>query len=133
MVLEKTLESPLGRKEIKPVNTKGNQPWIFIGKTGAEAEAPVLWLPDVKSQLTGKKLWCWERLRSRGDGSNRGWDGWMAPLTDSMWVWANSRRQWETRKPGVLQFMRSQRVGHGLATKQRNRSSIAINTFYLYP
>ena len=54
MVLEKTLESPLDSKEIKPVNPKGNQPWIFIGKTGAEAEAPILWPPDEKSQLIGK-------------------------------------------------------------------------------
>ena len=49
MVLEKTPESPLGSKEIKPVNLKGNKPWIFIGKTDAEAEVPILWPPDVKS------------------------------------------------------------------------------------
>ena len=55
VVLEKTLESTLDSKEIKPVNPKGNQPWIFIGRTGAEAEAPVLWPPDVKSQLIGKE------------------------------------------------------------------------------
>ena len=48
------LESPLESKEIKPVNPKGNQPWIFIGRTDAEAEAPILWPPDAKSQLTGK-------------------------------------------------------------------------------
>ena len=54
MVLEKTLESPLDSKEIKPVNPKGNQPWTFIGRTGAEAEAPILWPPDGKSWLTGK-------------------------------------------------------------------------------
>ena len=54
MVLEKTLESPLDSKEIKPVNPKGNQLWTLIGKTDAEAEAPVLWLPDAKSQLIGK-------------------------------------------------------------------------------
>ena len=51
VVLEKTLESPLDCEEIKPVNPKGNQFWIFIGRTDAEAEAPVLWLPDAKSQL----------------------------------------------------------------------------------
>ena len=50
----KTLESPLENKEIKPVNPKGNQPWIFIGRTDVEAEAPMLWLPDVKSWLIGK-------------------------------------------------------------------------------
>ena len=54
MVLEKTLESPLDNKEIKLVHPKGNQPWIFIGRTDAEAEAPILWLPDAKSQLIGK-------------------------------------------------------------------------------
>ena len=54
VVLEKTLESSLGSKEIKAVNRKGNQPWIFIGRTDAEAEAPILWSPDVKSWLTGK-------------------------------------------------------------------------------
>ena len=56
VVLEKTLESPLDSKEIKPVNLKGNQPWIFIGRTDAEAEAPILWPPDTKSQLTWKDL-----------------------------------------------------------------------------
>ena len=54
VVLEKIFESPLDCKEIKPVNPKGNQPWIFIGRPDAEAETPVLWPPDVKNQLTGK-------------------------------------------------------------------------------
>ena len=54
VMLEKTLESPLDSKEIKPVNPKENQPWIFIGSTDAEAETPILWPPDVKSQFTGK-------------------------------------------------------------------------------
>ena len=54
MVLGKTLESLLDSKEIQPVNRKGNQPWIFIGRTDAEAEAPILWPPDAKSQLIGK-------------------------------------------------------------------------------
>ena len=54
VVLEKTLESPMDSKEIKPVNSKGNQPSIFIGRTDAEAEAPTLWPPNVKSRLTGK-------------------------------------------------------------------------------
>ena len=54
VVLEKTLESPLDCKEIQPVHPERNQPWIFIGRTGAEAEAPTLWPPDVKSQIIGK-------------------------------------------------------------------------------
>ena len=56
MVLEKILESPLNSKEIKPVNPKGNQSWIFIGKTDAEAKAPIFWPPDGKSQLIEKEL-----------------------------------------------------------------------------
>ena len=51
---EKTLESPLDSKEIQPINPKGNQPWIYSGKTDAEADALILWLPDAKSQLTGE-------------------------------------------------------------------------------
>ena len=54
VVLEKTLESPLDFKEIKPVHPKGNQSWIFIGRTDAEAETPILWPPDAKNQLNGK-------------------------------------------------------------------------------
>ena len=56
MVLEKTRESPLDSKEIKSVNSKGNKPWVFIGRTDAETEAPVLWPPDSKNQLIGKDL-----------------------------------------------------------------------------
>ena len=71
VVLEKTLESPLDCKEVKPVNPKGNQPWIFTERTGSEAEAPILWPPDSKSQLW-KRLWCWESLRTRGEGVTEG-------------------------------------------------------------
>ena len=56
MVLEKTLESPLDCKEIPPVYPKGDQSWVFIGRTDAEAETPILWPPDTKSQLIGKDL-----------------------------------------------------------------------------
>ena len=56
MVLEKTLKSPFDCKEIKPVNLKGNQPGIFVGRTDPEAETPILWPPDGKSRLTGKDL-----------------------------------------------------------------------------
>ena len=74
VVLEKTLESPLDCRDIKPVNPKGNQPWILIGRT--DAEAPILWPPHVKTWLIGKD-WCWERLKAGGEGGERGWDGWM--------------------------------------------------------
>ena len=74
VVLKKTLKSPLDSKEIKPVNPKENQPWIFIERTDAEAEAPIFWPPNEKSWVTGKRLWFWERLRAWGEGGNRGWD-----------------------------------------------------------
>ena len=81
VVLDKTLESPLYRKEMKPVNPKGNQPWIFIGRTDAEAEAPILWPPDVKSQLLGKypdvgKDWGQEEKRVTEDVMG-GWHHWL--------------------------------------------------------
>ena len=90
VVLEKTLESPLDSKECKPVNPKGNQSWIFIGRTNAEAEGPVVWPPDLKSQLIGKDLDAGKEQRAGGEGSNRGWDGWMASPTHSIWGWTNS-------------------------------------------
>ena len=71
-MLEKTLESPLDFKEIQPVHPKGNKSWIFIGRTDAEGEAPVLWPSDVKSWLTGKdpdagKDWRWEEKGTTED------------------------------------------------------------------
>ena len=116
-LLEKTLESPLDSKEIKPVNPKGNKPWIFIRRT--DAEAPILWPPDEKSQDHWKRSWCWEILRAGGKGNNRGWDGWMASLTQWTWVWISSGRWWRTGKPGMLQSTGSQRVGHNWATEQQ--------------
>ena len=73
VVLEKTLESPLDCK-IKPVNPKGNRSWIFIGMTDAEAEAPILQPPDLKSQHW-KRSWCWERLKAKGERGGGGRDG----------------------------------------------------------
>ena len=64
-----------------------------------------------------KKPWCWERLKAGGEREDRGWDGWMASLTQWSWVWASSVRRWRTGKPGVLQSMGSQRVGHNLVTE----------------
>ena len=84
MVLEKTLESPLESKVIKPVNPKGNQPWIFIGRTGAEAEASVLWPPYVNNWLIGKdpdagKDWRQEERRMTEDEMD---DQWQTDLMD---------------------------------------------------
>ena len=116
VVLEKTLESPLDCKEIQPVHSEGDQPWDFFEKNDAGAETQVLWPPHVKSWFIGR-LWCWEGLGAGGEGDDRGWDGWMASLTWWTWVWVNSRSWWWTRRPGVLQFMESQRVGHDWATE----------------
>ena len=80
------LLSPLDCKEIKPVNPKGNQSWIFIGRIDAESEAPILWSPDAKN-WHWKRLWCRERLKAGGEGDGRGWDGWMSSLTQWTWVW----------------------------------------------
>ena len=90
VMLEKTFESPLDCKEIKPVNPKGNQPWILIGRTDAETQAPTLatWCEELTHW---KRPWCWERLRA-GEEGNRGWDGWTASSTQWTWVWTNFRR-----------------------------------------
>ena len=116
VVLEKTLESPSDSKEIQPVHRKGNQSLIFIGRTDAEAETPILWPPHVKSWLIGKdpdagKDWRWEGKAITG------WDGWMASPTRWTWVWVSSRSWWCTGKPGMLQSMESQRVIHDLVTE----------------
>ena len=108
VVLEKTLESPLDCKEIQPVHPKGDQSWVFIGRTDAEAETPILRPTDAKNWLIGKSPWCWERLKVGGEGDDRGWDGWMASLTRWTWVWASSRSWWWTGRPGVLQSMYKQ-------------------------
>ena len=110
VVLEKTPESPLDCKEIKRVNPKGNQSWIYIRRTDAEAETPIFWPPDVKNWLHWERLWCWERLKAGGQGDDRGWDSWMASLTQWRWVWANSGRQGRTGKSYMPQFNGSQRV-----------------------
>ena len=108
---------PLGLQGDQTRNPKGNQPWIFIGRTDAEAEAPILWSPDGKSWLTGKDLdagkdWSWKE-------KGWGWDGWIASPTQWTWVWANSRKLWRTGKPGVLQSMAWQNIRPDLAMKQQ--------------
>ena len=64
-----------------------------------------------------KRPWCWERLKMRGEGDDRGWDGWMASPTQWTWIWTNCRRWWRTRKPGMLQSKELQRAGHDWITE----------------
>jgi len=116
VVLEKTLESPLDCKEIQSVHPKGDQSWVFIGRTAVETETAILWPPDAKSWLIWRP-WCWERLKAGGEGGHRRWDGLMASPTKWTWVWVDSGRWWWTGRPGVLWFMGSQRVGHDWATE----------------
>ena len=96
----------------EPVHPKRNQSWIFIGRTNAEAETSILWPPDAKKLTPWKRPRCWERLKVGGEGYDRGWDCWMASLTQWTWVWVNSGSWWWTGKPCMLQFLWWQRVGH---------------------
>ena len=92
-------------KDIKPENGKGNLSWIFFGMTDAEAEAPILWPLDMKSWLIRKYP---NAGKAGGEGEDRGWDGWVASLTQWTWVWASSGSWWWPGKPGVLQSLGSQ-------------------------
>ena len=107
-VLEKTLESPLDCKEVKPVYPKGNQ-WCWSWSSNTLAT----WYEELTHW---KRPWSWERLKA-GEGEDRGWDGWMASPTQWTWVWASSGSWWWTGKSGVLQSMGSQTVGYDWATE----------------
>ena len=111
------LESPLDRKEIQPVHPKGDQSWVFIGRTDAEAETPILWPSHLKNWLILKRPWYWERLKAGGEGDERGWDGWIASPTQWIWVWVNSGSWWWTGRPWRAASMGSQRVEHDWATE----------------
>jgi len=102
VVLEKTLESPLDCKEIQPVHPKGDQSWVFTGRTDVEAEAPILRPPDAKNWLIGKdpdtgKDWRWEE-KGMTEDEMVGWQS----LTQWTWVWVSSRSWWWTGRPDVL-------------------------------
>ena len=90
VMLEKTFENPLDYKEIKQVYPKGNQAWIFIGRTDAEAGTCILdtWCEELTHW---KRPWCWERLKVEEKGDDRGWDGWIASPAQWTRVWVSSR------------------------------------------
>ena len=95
---------------------KGDQYWVFIGRTDAEAETPILWPPPAKSWLIGKDPDAGRDWGQEKKGTT-GWDGWMASPTWRTWVWTDSGSWWWTGRPGVLWFMGSQRVGHDWVTE----------------
>ena len=116
VVLEKTLKSPMDCKKIQPVHPKGDQSWVFIGRTDAEAETPILWPPHVKSWLIGRdpdagRDWGQEEKETTEDEMA----GWHHRLDGRVCV--NSGSWWWTWWPGVLQFMGSQRVRHDWMTE----------------
>ena len=141
VVLKKTLESPLDCKEVQPVHSEGDQSWVFIGRTDVEAETPILWPPDAKNWLIGKdpdagKDWGQEE-KGMTEDEMASW-GWMASLTQWTWVWVNSGSWWWTRRPGVLRFMGSQRVGHDWVTEPNWTNTISLKTwdilhYYFFP
>ena len=113
---EDSWESPLDSrrsnqsiiKEISPEYSWGNWCWSWNSNTLAT------WCEELTHW---KRPWCWERSKAGGERDDRGWDGWMASLIRWTWVWADSRSWWWTGRPGTLQSMGSQRVGHDWATE----------------
>ena len=127
VVLEKTLESPLDCKEIQPVQPKGDQSWLEELMLKLKLRSLATWCEELTHW---KKPWCWERWKAGGEGDDRGWDGWMAPLTQWTWVWVNSwefMSWWWTERPGMLRFMGSQRVRHDWATELNWTDILLIN------
>ena len=128
VVLEKSLESPLDCKEIQPVHPKGNQSWMFIGRTDVEGETLILWPPDAKNSF--EKTLILGKIAGRRRRGNRGLDGWMASLTQWTWVWVNSGSWWWTGRPDVLQSKVSQKVRHNWVTELNWTHIMRGNSFF---
>ena len=111
----RTLVSPLDCKKIQPVHPKGDQSWIFTGRTNAETETPILLPPDAKNWLMGKYPDAVKDWRQEEKGQQR--MRWMSSPTQWMWFWASSGNRSWTGKPGMLQSIGLQRVGHNWATE----------------
>ena len=108
VMLEKTLESPLDCKEIQPVHPKGNQPWIFIGRTDGKAEVPLLWPPNTKSQFIGKNPDTGKSWKQGENRNNRGKDRWHHWLNGHKFEQAPGYGEGQGTLPGMLQSMGSQ-------------------------
>ena len=126
VMLGKTLESFLESKEIKIVNLKGNQPSIFIGRTDAEGEAPILWPPDVNCWLLGKDPDAMKNWRQRRGRQRMRWLDGITYLMDMSLI--SSKSWWRTGRPRVLQCMGLQRVGHDWVTEFTYRKKTIKNT-----
>ena len=133
VVLKKTIESPLDSKEIKPINLKGKQPWILMGRTDAEAEAPILWPPDGKTQLIWKTL-----MPGKIEGRRRRWQPrmrWLAIIFDTMHMSLSKLQEIvQDKKPGMLQSLGSQNQIWLIAwtkTVKKISNKIEIDFFYL--
>ena len=117
VVLEKTLESPLGLQG-NPTSLFWRRSALgFLWKEWCESWNSSTLATSCEVLTHWKRLWCWEGLGAGGEGDDRGWDGWMASRTHWTLVLVNSGRWWRTGRPGVLWFMGSQRVGHNWATE----------------
>ena len=116
VVLEKTLESPLDCKKIQPVHPKGDQSWLFIGRTNVKLKLQYFG-HLMRRADSFEKILMLGKIEVGEKGDNRGWDGWMASLTQWTWVWVDSGSWWWTGRPGVLQSTGSHRVGHDWVTE----------------
>ena len=96
---------------------KGNQSWIFNWKNWCWCWNSSTLATWCKELTHWKRPWCWERLKAGGEGDDRGWDGWMALPTQWTWAWVSSGSWWWTGRPGMVQSMGLQRVGHNWATE----------------
>ena len=126
----RTLESLLDCKEIKPVNPKGINPEYSL--EGLMLKLKLQYFGCLmRRTYSFERPWFCERFKEGGEGDNRGWDGWMASLTQWSWIWMSSGRCWRTGKPGVLQSMGSQRVGHNQATELQHHVRQGADHFAL--